>query len=112
MLLCNSIGLPKQVIKLELSPGKVEEAILSVMDVDANLHHTRAAAMFERSPLHVFMFNSQGALLKANTSALDACQRHTPGGPSQANGVGCCSFPMPGGFGQRCHMYFMITCLW
>lgn len=81
----NSLVLPTQVIKLELSPGKAEEAVLCVMDVAANVHHTRAAAMFERSPLHVFMFNSQGILLEANTSALDACQRHTMGESSSSS---------------------------
>lgn len=75
----NSLVLLKQVIKLELSQGKAVEAVLCVMDVAANAHHTRAAAMSDRSPMHVFMFNSQGALLEANASALESCQRHTTG---------------------------------
>lgn len=70
---------PTQVIKLEISPGRIEEGVLQIVELASSAHDTRVAAMHHRSPIHTFMFDSKGALLVANASAIEACQRGTTG---------------------------------
>ena len=41
----------------------------------------RVAAMHDRSPIHTFLFDSDGMLLTANQTALLACERDTSGAP-------------------------------
>ena len=41
----------------------------------------RVAAMHDRSPIHTFLFNSDGMMLTANQTALLACERDTSGAP-------------------------------
>lgn len=67
-------------IKLELGPGKIEQAVLHVVELAASAQDTRVAAMHQRSPIHTFMFDSKGALLVANASAVEACTRSAAGG--------------------------------
>ena len=69
-------------IKLELAPGKVEQATLHIVELAGSAHDTRVAAMQHRSPIHTFMFDSTGTLLVANASAVEACQRGLKGGKS------------------------------
>ncbi len=65
---------------METSPGHVESALLHVIESELSSHtDLRVAAMHDRSPIHTFLFDSQGELLTANTCALTACQRDTRG---------------------------------
>lgn len=68
-----------QAIKVRTSPNKVETALLHIAELDASVTDLRLGAIHRRNPLHTFMFNSQGALLNANVSALEAFQQHHAG---------------------------------
>lgn len=56
-------------------PGRVENALLHVLDTEQTSHaELRVSAMHDRSPIHTFLFDSQGLLLTANKAALQFCQ--------------------------------------
>ena len=60
---------------METSPGHVENALLHVIEAEQSSHtELRVAAMHDRSPIHTFLFDSQGSLLTANKAALRFCQ--------------------------------------
>ena len=60
---------------METSPGHVENALLHVIEAEQSSHtELRVAAMHDRSPIHTFLFDSQGSLLTANKAALQFCQ--------------------------------------
>lgn len=64
-----------QPIKVETMPGHVENALLHVFDSEQTSHvELRVSAMHDRSPIHTFLFDSQGLLLTANKAALQFCQ--------------------------------------
>ncbi|KAL0024765.1 hypothetical protein WJX79_003822 [Trebouxia sp. C0005] len=67
-------------IKVETSPGHVEIAFLHVIESEGSSHtDLRVAAIYDRSPIHTFMFDSEGAMLTANQAALLAHQRSALG---------------------------------
>lgn len=68
-----------QAIKLQIGPDQVERATLFIMHVQASAHDMRVGAMHHRSPIHTFMFDSNGALLVGNASAVESCRRGTSG---------------------------------
>ncbi len=68
-----------QPIRVETAAGQVYTAIMHTVDMDASIEDIRMTAMYIRSPIHTLMFSSKGALLGANSSALEACRVHTPG---------------------------------
>lgn len=56
-------------------PGRVENALLHVYEAEqSSPTDLRVSAMHDRSPLHTFLFDSQGFLLTANKAALQFCQ--------------------------------------
>lgn len=56
-------------------PGRVENALLHVFEAEQSSHaELRVSAMHDRSPIHTFLFDSQGSLLTANKAALQFCQ--------------------------------------
>ena len=56
-------------------PGRVENALLHVLEAEQSSHaELRVSAMHNRSPIHTFLFDSQGNLLTANKAALQFCQ--------------------------------------
>jgi len=69
-----------QPIRVETAAGQVHTAVMHTVDMDASIEDLRMTAMYLRSPIHTLMFSSKGALLGANSSALEACRVHTPGG--------------------------------
>ena len=69
-----------QPIRVETAAGQVHTAVMHTVDMDASIEDIRMTAMYVRSPIHTLMFGSKGALLGANSSALEACRVHTPGG--------------------------------
>lgn len=69
-----------QPIKVETSPGHVELALLHVIESEGSSHtDLRVAAIYDRSPIHTFMFDSEGGMLTANQAALLAHQRSALG---------------------------------
>ena len=55
--------------------GQVENALLHVLEAQQSSHaELRVSAMHDRSPIHTFLFDSQGWLLTANKAALQCCQ--------------------------------------
>ncbi|KAL3144948.1 hypothetical protein ABBQ32_003454 [Trebouxia sp. C0010 RCD-2024] len=70
-------------IKVETMPGRVENALLHVYEAEqSSPTDLRVSAMHDRSPLHTFLFDSQGFLLTANKAALQFCQAGSdPSGP-------------------------------
>ena len=71
-----------QPIRVETLPGHVEFALMHVIESDTSCHaDMRLAALFDRSPIHTFLFDSEGVLLTANKAALFAFQRDNPGSP-------------------------------
>ena len=69
-----------QPIRVETAAGQIHTAVMHTVDMDASTEDLRMTAMYLRSPIHTLMFSSKGALLGANSSALEACRVHTPGG--------------------------------
>lgn len=69
-----------QPIRVQTAAGQVDTAVMHTVDMDASIEDLRMTAMYLRSPIHTLMFSSKGALLGANSSALEACRVHTPGG--------------------------------
>lgn len=68
-----------QPIKVQTAPGKVESAIMHVIDMEASHADKRFTAMARQAPLHTFMFNTQGKLLVANDAAMEACLHSVAG---------------------------------
>ena len=68
-----------QPIKVQTGQGKVESAIMHVVDMEASNADKRFNAMVRATPLHTFMFNFQGKLLVANDAAVEACRHSTAG---------------------------------
>ncbi len=69
-----------QPIKVETSPGHVEIALLHVIESEGSSHtDLRVAAIYDRSPIHTFLFDSEGSMLTANQAALLAHQRSALG---------------------------------
>ena len=55
-----------QPIKVETSPGHVEIALLHVIESEGSSHtDLRVAAIYDRSPIHTFLFDSEGGMLTA-----------------------------------------------
>lgn len=52
---------------------------MHVADVDQSVVDSRVGAMHTVDPFHTFMFDSEGTLLNANGSALEAFARHATG---------------------------------
>ncbi len=69
-----------QPIRVETAAGQVHTAVMHTVDMDTSIEDIRMTAMYVRSPIHTLMFSSKGALLGANSSALEACRVHTAGG--------------------------------
>ena len=69
-----------QPIRVETAAGQVHTAVMHTVDMDTSIEDIRMTAMYVRSPIHTLMFSSKGALLGANSSALEACHVHTAGG--------------------------------
>ena len=76
--------MPVQAIKLQVGPDNVERATLFVMHVKASAHDMRVGAMHHRSPIQTFRFDSKGALLVGNASAVESCRRGTSGAAMRA----------------------------
>ena len=68
-----------QPIKVEISPGKVEMAVLHIAEMGASIEDLRIKAQHHRNPFHTFMFNRDGILLSANKSAMQACKKSIAG---------------------------------
>ena len=68
-----------QSIKVQTAQGKVESAILHVINMETNNADKRLVAMVRQTPLHAFMFNAQGKLLVANDAAMEACLHSAAG---------------------------------
>jgi len=69
-----------QPIKVETSPGHVEIALLHVIESEGSSHtDLRVTAIYDRSPIHTFLFDSEGGMLTANQAALLAHQRSALG---------------------------------
>ena len=69
-----------QPIRVETSPGHVEIALLHVIESEGSSHtDLRVAAIYDRSPIHTFLFDSEGSMLTANQAALLAHQRSALG---------------------------------
>ena len=68
-----------QPIKVEISPGKVEMAVLHIAEMGASTEDLRITAQHHRNPFHTFMFNRDGTLLSANKSAMQACKKSRAG---------------------------------
>ena len=68
-----------QPIKVQTAPGKVESAIMHVIDMEASNADKRLTAMVRQTPLHAFMFNLHGQLLVANDAAKEACLHSAAG---------------------------------
>ncbi|DBB13951.1 TPA: hypothetical protein ACH3X3_000930 [Trebouxia sp. C0006] len=67
-------------IRVETSPGHVEIALLHVIESEGSSHtDLRVAAIYDRSPIHTFLFDSEGSMLTANQAALLAHQRSALG---------------------------------
>lgn len=55
---------------------------MHVIESDTSCHtDMRVAALYDRSPIHTFLFDSEGVLLTANKAALLAFHRDNPGSP-------------------------------
>ena len=56
-------------------------ALLHVIEsaISSSQTDLRVAAMHDRSPIHTFLFDSEGTMLTANKMALLACQRDMTG---------------------------------
>lgn len=52
---------------------------MHVTHTETNHTDKRFIAMVRQTPMHAFMFNSQGQLLVANDAALEACQHSSAG---------------------------------
>lgn len=52
---------------------------MHVIDLEVSNADKRFIAMARQTPLHAFMFNSQGKLLVANDAAMEACLHSTAG---------------------------------
>ena len=61
-----------QAIKVELAANHVETALMHVFELDTRPADLRIAAMTLKSPLHTYLFSSDGCLLNANPAALKA----------------------------------------
>lgn len=68
-----------QSIKVQTAQGKVESAIMHVINTETNNADKRLIAMVRQTPMHAFMFNQHGQLLVANDAALEACQHSSAG---------------------------------
>ena len=68
-----------QPIKVQTVPGKVESAIMHVIDMEASNADKRFTAMVKHTPLHAFMFDLLGHLLVANDAAMEACLHSAAG---------------------------------
>ena len=68
-----------QPIRVQTSQGNIEEALLHIAEVDADIADLRAAAVHKRDPMHTMLFDDNGGLLSANAAALQAFARHSPG---------------------------------
>ncbi len=62
-----------------MATGQVQEALLHIAEVDADIADLRATAVHQRDPMHTMVFDSKGVLLNANKAALDAFHRHASG---------------------------------
>lgn len=70
---------PLQPIRVQTAPEVVEDAVLHIVETGANVEDMRIAAMHHQSPLHNFLFDSQGRLLNANKAAVEACRNSAAG---------------------------------
>lgn len=70
-----------QPIKVQTAPGKIEAAILHVIEsgTEASNADKRFKAMVRQTPLHAFMFSQHGKLLVANDAAMEACLHSAAG---------------------------------
>lgn len=68
-----------QPIKIQTLQGKVESAVMHVVNIESSNADKRFTAMVRHTPLHTFLFSSRGDLLAANDSAMEACQHSTAG---------------------------------
>ena len=68
-----------QPVRVQIASGKIEEALLHVAEVDADVADLRATAVHERDPMHTMVFDDNGDLLNANAAALQAFARHSSG---------------------------------
>ena len=62
---------------MQTSQGNVEEALVHVAELDADIADTRATAVHDIDPTHTMVFNSQGTLLHANKAALESLCQHS-----------------------------------
>ena len=69
-----------QPIRVQTSQGSVEEALVHVAELDADVADTRATAVHDIDPTHTMVFNSQGTLLHANKAALQSLCQHSMSG--------------------------------
>ena len=68
-----------QPIKVEVSPGRIELAVMHMAEMGASIEDLRIKAQHHRDPFHTFMFNVDGDLLSANKAALQACKNSIAG---------------------------------
>ncbi len=68
-----------QPIRVQTAHGKIESAVMHVIDMEASNADKRFTAMVRHMPLHTFLFNGNGKLLVANDAAMEACLHSTAG---------------------------------
>ena len=86
-------------------PGQVENALLHVLEADQSSHaELRVSAMHDRSPIHTFLFDSQGLLLTANKAALQFCQA----GSGQLTGLPCLQCIIVSACPMQPHVFVLI----
>jgi len=69
-----------QPIRVQTAQGNIEEALVHIAELGADIAEMRATAVHDRDPMHTMVFTPQGTLLHANKAALESLCQHSMSG--------------------------------
>lgn len=75
---------------MQTAQRQTQEALLHIVELDADMAETRAAVVHDTDPMHTMVFDSQGTLLNANKAALKSLHCHDSGELQSLHA--CCNF--------------------
>ena len=76
-----------QPIRVQTAQGNVEEALVHVAELGADVADTRATAVHNIDPMHTMIFTAQGTLLHANKAALESLCQHSISGETRRHSL-------------------------